>query len=172
MENLTLIQRLAGQNFDGLHLDLEVEQLGWPVPEQTIEQWLATVAVAQDVSPWPVSLVSHHRWFAAQSQGICVPCRIERMGVESISLMLYTTQKERLIERTTTIARRWPELRFRLTQSAEPDLAPSNSWHGTPKPELERLEQNWRQAMKPAGVSGIEWQDWRGYKANAEEDQP
>ncbi|MGM0571984.1 MAG: hypothetical protein ACQET2_14805, partial [Pseudomonadota bacterium] len=38
-----LIRRLSILPFAGLHLDLEVEQLGWPVPEQRLQQWLQTV---------------------------------------------------------------------------------------------------------------------------------
>jgi hypothetical protein len=53
-----------GFAFSSLHLDLEVEQLGMPVPDQRLKDWLETLRVASSVSPWPVEISSHHRWFA------------------------------------------------------------------------------------------------------------
>ena len=167
-----LIQRLAGLDFDGLHLDLEVEQLGWPVPDERLENWLATVAMAQQASPWPISLVSHHRWFAPDRDGLCIPCRLSAMGVESVSLMIYTTNQASLTERATAIATHWPDMAFRIVQSAEADLESANSWRGTPLKTLRSMERDWRQSMGTSGITGIEWQDWRNYQAIPEEDQP
>ena len=167
-----LIQRLAGLDFDGLHLDLEVEQLGWPVPDERLENWLTTVAMARRASPWPISLVSHHRWFAPQQEAICVPCRLSAMGIEAIALMIYTTNEDSMQSRAERITAHWPALRFRIVQSAEAELAAENSWHGTPADTLHSLEQAWRQKLMPAGVTGIEWQDWADYSAIADEEQP
>ncbi|WP_077530218.1 TolC family protein [Vreelandella utahensis] len=167
-----LIRRLAGLEFDGLHLDLEVEQLGWPVADERLEDWLATVAMAKRASPWPISLVSHRRWFSPDPEGLCIPCRLSDMGIRSITLMIYTTNEASMLERTRRIAAHWPSLRFQVAQSAETDLAAENSWHGTPADTLQALEQDWQRTLMPAGVAGIAWQDWTGYRAIADEEQP
>src|SRR5690606_29431144 len=83
-----LLARLAGLPFAGLHLDLEVEQLGWPVPGQRLQDWLDTLALAVRSSPWPVELSSHHRWFAADPGMPCVPCALPGLGVRQVSLMI------------------------------------------------------------------------------------
>ena len=48
---MALIRRFQNVPFDGLHLDLEVEQLGWPVPAARLQDWLNTLTDAQHRSP-------------------------------------------------------------------------------------------------------------------------
>ena len=86
-----LLAKLRGLAFISLHLDLEVEQLGVPVPDQRLKDWLETLRVASSVSPWPVEISSHHRWFADPKPGqTCVPCALPDAGVRQVSLMIYT----------------------------------------------------------------------------------
>ena len=56
---MALIRRFQNVPFDGLHLDLEVEQLGWPVPAARLQDWLNTVKEAKKRSPWPLSISAH-----------------------------------------------------------------------------------------------------------------
>ena len=60
---LEILAKLSNVNFRNLHLDLEVEQLGWPVPSARLQDWLTTLETVARNSPWPVSFVAHHRWF-------------------------------------------------------------------------------------------------------------
>ncbi len=87
-----LLKKLKGLAFSSLHLDLEVEQLGMPVPDQRLKKnWLDTLRMASNESPWPVEISSHHRWFAEPKPGqTCVPCALPDAGVRQVSLMIYT----------------------------------------------------------------------------------
>jgi hypothetical protein len=159
---LALIRRYRTLPFDGLHLDLEVEQLGWPVPPQRLRDWIATLQAAAQVSPWPVNLSSHPRWFETRDTSHpCVPCAIRPS--QTVSLMIYTRNPQRSAARATAIARRWPRLRFRLAQSVEAGLEPGLSWHGSTAGALQVQVQRWRQRLGPDGVGGIDWQDWQAF---------
>lgn len=158
-----LLQRLADLPFAGLHLDLEVEQLGWPVPEQRLRDWLDTLALAARSSPWPLELSSHPRWFAADAGAPCVPCALPELGVRQVSLMIYTANAERSAALAGEIARRWPALRFRLAQSVEPQLPASESLAGRSRDELQRQAGQWQRQLQPAALGGIDWQAWQHY---------
>jgi hypothetical protein len=159
---LALIRLYRNLPFDGLHLDLEVEQLGWPVPPKRLRDWIATVQAAAQVSPWPVNLSSHPRWFEpTDSKNPCIPCAISPS--QRVSLMIYTRNPQRSAARALAIARRWPNLRLRLAQSVEPGLEPGLSWHGSTAGALELQVQRWRQQLGADGLGGIDWQDWQAF---------
>jgi len=161
-----LIRQLSDLPFARLHLDLEVEQLGWPVPERRLRQWIKTLDVAVEASPWPVTLVSHHRWFTGQNENdTCVPCRLPESGIRNVSMMIYTTRTERAVELMNRARKQWPQLTFRLTQSVESILPDSQSWHGLTLEELVAVENSFIEN----NVLSIEWQDWRNHPAYSEQ---
>lgn len=161
---LNLLGQLQGLPFDALHLDLEVEQLGWPVPDSRLQDWLDTLAAVASLNPWPLELSSHHRWFAEPQPGqTCVPCALPQRGVQQVSLMIYTRNAERSAELAEQIAQRWPALHFRLAQSVEPQLPATESWAGVPSRQLQQQVERWRTRLQPVGVTGIDWQDWSYY---------
>jgi len=157
---LALLGQLRDIQFDAVHLDLEVEQLGWPVPDSRLHDWLDTVGAVGQLDYWPLELSSHPRWFAESNGGPCVPCALPRRGVKQVSLMIYTRNPERSAELAESIARRWPALRFRLAQSVEPQLPAEESWAGASRAQLQQQVERWRTRLQAAGVSGIDWQDW------------
>ena len=159
-----LIREFAALPFDGLHLDLEVEQLGWPVPDQRLRDWLETLRAAKSASPWPLHLSSHPRWFREEARRTpCVPCELEHLGVSDISLMIYTRNAETATVRAKDIARRWPALHLRLAQSVEADQPADLSWADAAPGELRTQTTQWQRALLPAGISGIDWQSWTDY---------
>ena len=122
------------------------------------------VTAAASVSPWPLELSSHHRWFAAPRAGeYCVPCELRQRGVRQVSLMIYTRNAARSAELAADIARRWPGLSFRLAQSVEPQLAADESWSAASRAQLQAQTERWRQQLQPQAVAGIDWQDWSHY---------
>ncbi|TAM01856.1 MAG: TolC family protein, partial [Pusillimonas sp.] len=163
-ELISLIGSLKDLQFSSLNLDLEVEQRGFPVPDEHLRDWIDTVAAAVKASPWPVELSSHYRWFATPKVGhTCVPCSLSRLGVASISLMIYVRNPKRSTELAAQIAKRWPKLSFRLAQSVEPQLTPQESWAGASSSQIDGQEDSWRAKLEPLGITGIDWQDWRSY---------
>lgn len=163
---LDLIRSFSDLPFASLHLDLEVEQLGWPVPEQRLRQWLDTVRAAIQESPWPIELSSHHRWFSSpeSSAAPCVPCELENMGIESVSLMIYTRNPQRSAELAAQTARRWPGLNFRLAQSMETGIDAQESWAGASSAEINAARSTWQQNLQPLGIQGLDWQSWTDYR--------
>ena len=159
-----LLAKLKGLAFSSLHLDLEVEQLGMPVPDQRLKDWLETLRVASSVSPWPVEISSHHRWFADPKPGqTCVPCALPGAGVRQVSLMIYTRNPNNSARMAEQIARRWPDLQFRLAQSTEPQLDATESWAGVSTEQLQHQSSAWREQLQPLGIAGIDWQAWRDF---------
>lgn len=159
-----LLAKLKGLAFSSLHLDLEVEQLGVPVPDQRLKDWLETLRVASSVSPWPVEISSHHRWFADPKPGqTCVPCALPDAGVRQVSLMIYTRNPNNSARMAEQIARRWPDLQFRLAQSTEPQLDATESWAGASTEQLQHQSSAWREQLQPLGIAGIDWQAWRDF---------
>ncbi|WP_207885532.1 TolC family protein [Pseudomonas sp. 30_B] len=160
---LALLGQLRDVRFDAVHLDLEVEQLGWPVPDSRLQDWLDTTGAVAQLNYWPLELSSHPRWFAESHGGPCVPCALPGRGVKQVSLMIYTRNPERSADLAASIARRWPALRFRLAQSVEPQLSAEESWAGASGVQLQQQVERWRTRLQAAGVSGIDWQDWSHY---------
>lgn len=159
-----LLGKLNGLPFASLHLDLEVEQLGMPVPDQRLKDWLDTLRAASVASQWPVEISSHHRWFvAAQTGHLCVPCALPAIGVRQVSLMIYTHNPQRSAQLAGEIAQRWPDLQFRLAQSTEPQLPSTESWAGASAEQLQRQVAVWRDQLQPQGLAGIDWQAWRDF---------
>jgi len=159
-----LLEKLKGLAFISLHLDLEVEQMGMPVPDQRLKDWLETLRMASSVSPWPVEISSHHRWFADSKAGqTCVPCALPDAGVRQVSLMIYTRNPNNSARMAEQIARRWPDLQFRLAQSTEPQLDATESWAGASTEQLQHQSSAWREQLQPLGIAGIDWQAWRDF---------
>lgn len=159
-----LLEKFHGLPFSSLHLDLEVEQLGWPVPDQRLKDWLDTLRAASAVSQWPVEISSHHRWFvAAQAGHPCVPCALPAIGVRQVSLMIYTRNPQRSAELAGQTAKRWPDLQFRLAQSVEAKLPSTESWAGASAEQLQHQVAVWRDQLQPQGIVGIDWQAWRDF---------
>lgn len=161
---LGLIRQLHEVPFDALHLDLEVEQLGWPVPDQRLREWLDTLRDAKAASPWPLQLSSHPRWFDEQARrSPCVPCELQQLGIGDVSLMIYTRNPQASTARALAIARAWPGLRLRLAQSVEPGQGAALSWADASPRQLHTQTTEWKRALLPAGISGIDWQSWTDY---------
>lgn len=164
---LALIASLSHIPFERLHLDLEVDQLEGPVTNEHLQDWLDTLAAAVAVSPWPVTIDSHHRWFHADLDRLpCVPCALPEIGIKEVSIMLYITNADRAAEIIQKVARRWPRLQFRLAQSIEHDQPAWISWHGKSTHELQEMARHWRAKLDTEGVRGVDWQDWRAYPAH------
>jgi hypothetical protein len=161
---VAIISKLKSVPFSALHLDLEVEQRGWPVPALHVREWLDTLKQAAAFSPWPVEISSHYRWFTEEMGGVpCAPCELPSLGVGEVSLMIYTRSAERSAQLTEKIAQRWPAVHFRLAQSVEPQLAPEETWAGASQTLLREQDGRWQARLQPFAVGGTDWQAWEHY---------
>lgn len=171
---LQLIESFAGLSFDHLHLDLEVEQLGWPVTQSRMKYWVQTLEAATKHSPWPVTIVSHHRWFAPTERvaETCLPCVLPQLDIRGATLMLYSTAIPSVVERTLQMMEAWPDLQLHLAQSIEPDLPQENSWAGANASALQTLNNRFKDELEPDGLAGIAWQDWSNYPRSTAVEAP
>ena len=161
---LTLIKRFQTLRFDGLHLDLEVEQLGWPVPENNLRLWSETVEEVGDSCRWPLSISSHPRWFELQAEELshfCVPCTLR--DLDSVSIMVYTRNKQNVIDRARSISNMWPNIRFRVAQSVEAEIDPQESLAGSSIQILQTYNKRLRRELAVNNISGVDWQNWASY---------
>lgn len=125
-----IVRRFEPVPFDGIMLDLEVEQIAFPVKPETLVQWVDTVEAVTHATKKPVSIASHWRWFGNDSP-VCMSCEFSDIGIREISLMVYTTNIDRAVEVTQNAA--LPNgLKIRLAQSIEPTLEASESWAKVP----------------------------------------
>lgn len=163
-ELMEIIARYKALPFDALHLDLEVEQLGWPVPDQRLRDWLDTLVLAKQKSPWPLMISSHPRWFNDMAdRGPCVPCEVSKQSLADVVLMIYTRNPQRSADTAAAISRRWPRIEFRLAQSLEPDQPADLTWHDSTASELAQQATAWRSRFQSSSVKGLDWQSWSYY---------
>ena len=123
---LGVIARFESMPFAGIMLDIEVEQLGYPVPKKRIEQWIETLKSAVAQTQKPVEITAHWRWFEPGQQP-CWVCQIQASGVQGASMMIYSTNIDRVREIAEN-AERPTGFKLRVAQSLEPFLPSEESW--------------------------------------------
>lgn len=144
-ELLKLIGRFESLPFSGIMLDIEVEQLGFPVPDQRVDQWLDTLKSAVDKTGKPVEITAHWRWFL-RGQTRCIVCELQKMGVNSASVMIYSTNIDRVREIAEN-AERPTGFQLRVAQSLEPFLPKEESWGQHSRAQRQQGINRLRQAV-------------------------
>ncbi|WP_319522942.1 TolC family protein [uncultured Desulfosarcina sp.] len=129
---LAIIQQLADLPFDGLHLDLEPNQLDTDRYGETflLAQLLRTVQAAKLLSPWPVGLSIHPRYLDDERTEICLGCALTNMELDELTLMIYVARPKRVSQIAGAIQKRFPRLRISVAQSVEPELSADESYAG------------------------------------------
>lgn len=123
---INILGRFEALPFSGVMLDLEVEQLGFPVPQARLDQWLDTLETSTKATQKPVEITAHWRWFAS-TQEPCIACKLTGLGVSGASLMIYTTNIDR-VNAIIDNAERSDGIKLRVVQSLEPFLSKEESW--------------------------------------------
>ena len=79
-----LVKSFANIPFQGIHLDLEPDQLSTMDPDRIwlLQQLCETVAAVKDATPLPVGLSMHYRYFQDQDSGSILSSAFEEMGLE------------------------------------------------------------------------------------------
>ena len=165
---LGIIKNLSTLPFDGLHLDLEPEQLAHYTrePDRALQQLVDTLSDVHQVSPWPISFSTHYRNLANQT--ICLACEAHKMGVQKISLMIYASNPRRVVEIGKPIIDAYPGIQMSIAQSLEPSLSRDESlWHRSQQKMRESLSQI-SQEITTDNFSGIAIQSWSHYHQHSE----
>lgn len=158
-----IIQDLREFRFDGLHLDIEPDQIyRQPLSRAQFEAWVTTLTEAAAAAPWPTSVDVHPRYFRdAPYVQWRLGERLRAGGVHEAVLMIYNANPERVAAVGRPIAASAPQLRFRVAQSVEPGLPAELSHAHRPPAELQRRMTHLEQllATQP-NVDGIVIQAW------------
>ncbi|HCZ44767.1 MAG TPA: hypothetical protein DHV46_09605 [Desulfovibrio piger] len=162
---VAIVTALSSVPFDGLHLDLEPDQLPQSEGQQsTLASHLAdTVQVLTRVAAWPVSLSIHPRYLAADGPSPWFGKRLEEARVHEVVVMVYTTNRERVVDTIRSLAVIHPQLRLGLAQSIERNLPPDISLHSRGQSFI----QKWIVEMATAldeQIHGVFLQSWEDYR--------
>lgn len=150
-----LVRSLADLPFDGLHLDLEPDQL--PPAERDADgmalAWrnlAARVAELRTTSRLPITLSIHWRALLPDAAGQCPACAAAQ-AADEVAVMLYTTSADSARTRILRIAATLPGKPLWLAQSIEPELGPDESHYRAGRAALRRHLQG-LQALASQGV--------------------
>lgn len=133
-----LIETFAAFPFEGIHLDLEPDQL--PVLDRdrawVLAQLCETIRQVKAATSLPVGLSVHYRYLQKDNEADCLGCRLEALALNEIILMIYVANPVRVHEIADPILARFPGLKFSIAQSVEAELDPGESYHKLSKRRL------------------------------------
>lgn len=165
---LQFVKQLQHINFDGLHLDIEPDQLesGWS-GKKRLEALIATVRQVTVVAPWSVGVSIHPRYLRQESSfGLCIPCQLQQVGVKEIAVMYYSMNIQKIVATLQTAMRQFPALTFSLAQSLERELGPESSYAHKPRRIFSDAMQQFQDQLQRPNFGGLiiqSWQDWENY---------
>ncbi|MEK6735932.1 MAG: TolC family protein [Pseudomonadota bacterium] len=165
---LEIIKRLKHIDFDGLHLDIEPDQLaGKLTGKHRLEEFVETVRQVTVVSPWPVAVSIHPRYLEKETSfDVCVPCQFKEMGVKEITVMYYATNVQTVVTAMKSAMHQYSGMLFSLAQSLERELGSDNSYAHKPQAFFKRAMLQLHNQLQAANFGGLiiqSWQDWERY---------
>jgi len=168
MRLVEIIKRLKPVNFEGLHLDIEPDQLaGELAGKNKLEEFIETIRQAASISPWPVAISIHPRYLAKEpSFDLCIPCQLKEIGVKEITVMYYSMNLSSIAMTMKSAMQQYPELKFSLAQSLEPELGVENSYAHKPQAFFRNAMQQLHNHLRVLNFNGLviqSWKDWEIY---------
>jgi hypothetical protein len=165
---LQFVKKLSNINFDGLHLDIEPDQLVAELSGKArLEELIETVRQVSAISPWPVGFSMHPRYLTkASSFDICLPCELKVAGVKEITVMYYSLNLTNIVAALKSAMQQHPDLTFSLAQSLERELDPENSYVHKPQSIFINAMKQLQDQLRAANFSGLviqSWQDLESY---------
>jgi hypothetical protein len=153
---LGIIAALSSVPFDGLHLDLEPEQID-SAPDALpalLGSLAQTLAAASTASPWPLALSIHPRNLDVQVGDARFGELLQRLRV-SPTIMVYVANPERVVAIAEPLLGRYPALSFSVALSLEKSLGPQESLWSYPQEERRRRIERVEAALTAANFSGL-----------------
>ncbi len=164
---LAIIQSLKDFSFDGLHLDLEPDQLDMEKysREYLLSELIRTVQVAREVTPWPLGLSVHPRYFDRSALKVSLGSALEAAGVAEVALMVYIADAEKVARRVSPILKENPALHFSVAMSVEPELSPAESFAGQGRAALRKAMDSLGRQLTQKNFGGFVIQSWKHLEA-------
>ncbi|WP_162932119.1 TolC family protein [Solimonas sp. K1W22B-7] len=158
-----LISGLWDFPFDGLHLDIEPDQVyRQPLGREQFDNWVKSMQAAAKASPWPTAISVHPRYFRDEPySGWKLGERLAEGGVKDVTLMIFNSKPENVASVATPILAGSPQLRFRVAQSVEPQLDAAESHAKRTRADFEKSMSRLQQLLQAqANADGIVVQAW------------
>lgn len=166
---LEIIRLLNQFNFSAIHLDLEINQLDKSIKlEHALRFWLDTVKAVTVQSRWPVAISSHPRYLQKNMAGFdCFVCKLHEAGVNEISVMIYSTHINNVVDTMTKLINAYPSVKFSVAQSIEKQLSLENSYASYAKntflDHMMTLQKTLTIHKNYSGIVIQSWQDLENY---------
>lgn len=127
---LEIVRDLRALPFDGLHLDIEPDQLSAlkREPESLWAEWLETVRSVREGSPWPLDVSLHPRYLDLQIEDRALGDHLAAAEVD-VTLMIYVANAERVVAIAQPLLARYPQLVQRIALSTEDSLSTEESMY-------------------------------------------
>ncbi len=136
-ELLSIVDEFSTFAFDGIHLDLEPNQLPQHDGTEVLEQLVATLKAVRSHTALPLELSVHPRYLTAQIDGRSLGDHLIDNDVAA-TLMIYVSNPNRVIEIAQPLLDRYPNLQQRIALSVENTLSPEESLYALEPQERER----------------------------------
>lgn len=164
---LRIIQQLRPFAFDGLHLDLEPDQLDANTysREYLAAQLLHTLQAAARVSAWPLGISIHPRYLDRDTLELCLGCALAQIPVAETVLMIYRSDPQEVARRAAAIMAGNPGLRVSVALSVEPFLPPTESYASRGKAGVTEAISVLRSRLQNEGLGSVLIQSWTHFEA-------
>ncbi len=128
---LNILHLFKSFKFEGLHLDIEPDQLNPAVgknKKEMTEYLLDTLKEVLLRNSWPLGISIHPRYFNERETGVCLGCELEKLHLAEVALMIYSSDTRLVLRKAEEILRRYPLLSFSVSQSFESTLPKNESY--------------------------------------------
>ncbi len=162
---ISSIKKMKNMSFSGLHLDLEPNQLkgrGYS-EDYLLTQLLHTLKVVGNISPWPIGLSLHPRYFFPDQSQVCVGCALSKMQIKEVALKIYVSNPKRVVELAKPIMDKHQKLMFSIAQNVELALSAKESYAGTGRARFHASMFQLATTLTNTNFSTILIQSWKGY---------
>ncbi|MDQ8036402.1 MAG: hypothetical protein REI12_03205 [Pedobacter sp.] len=165
---LDVITKVVAYGFDGIHLDLEPDQLAEAKKARAplLKAMAERVREVREATQLPVAVSLHWR-DAMPDAPVCLLCMLRDAGVSEVTLMVYSSNPAAVAERVRPIFKAYPTLNFSVAQSVEPAsvLSAAESHAALGKKQFQKNMQQLNAALlaQPNYV-GIAVQGWDDYQ--------
>jgi hypothetical protein len=158
-ELLKIVQDLRALPFDGLHLDIEPDQLTGvgEAPESLLSGVLETAQAVRRVSPWSVEISLHHRYLNARLGSSTLGEALSDADI-SVTLMTYVANPERVIQIARPLLERYPRLTVHVALSIESSLGREESLYEYPAEERARRISAIEAGLQTPNFAGLTFQ--------------
>ena len=163
---LDIVQRMTTLPFQGIHLDLEPNQLAQTGQSEAylLDQLLQSIRAVKAFSRLPLGLSIHYRYLDPARPDGGLGGDLTAIGVAEVSLMIYNADPDRVARIAAPIIRRFPELGFSIAQSVEPILSPEESYATRSLVEFWGQMRRLQSELRHPNFQSILIQSWTDYE--------